>query len=379
MRVPRRGRRPRTRRRADDAGAAGVEPSESSPMRRDAADVVVRRHGSRVSSPDPSLRSSTSVMDKAERDAILRQGVVLPGDAAPAPRARRARRGSRDDPADGQAAARCGRALFRPSAEAYLVATRGPLPYMLRLREIEQLDGDARGAAGRGLARSRRGAATADSGALPRRDWPRGRGAYVFDEVNDLIDRHNRWYPAESRLPMDPRRGDYALVERSRLPPRAARRRLGPRAFPGRAQLGARSPCPDERVDRVALLAVRRRGARARAFTISRPGSSAMRSRRACRGCPGRSDHRRHPSGSCGRGRRSTNVPPGASAAAGIREHLRALVRRDVEIEDQHEVECASLRARTRRGPRTRNRPRRRRARHARAPWRSRPRRSPRR
>jgi hypothetical protein len=34
----------------------------------------------------------------------------------------------------------------------------------------------------------------------------------VFDEVNDLIDRHNRWYPAESRLPMDPRRGDFALV-----------------------------------------------------------------------------------------------------------------------------------------------------------------------
>jgi hypothetical protein len=36
--------------------------------------------------------------------------------------------------------------------------------------------------------------------------------ATSFDEVNDLIDRHNRWYPAESRLPMDPRRGDYALV-----------------------------------------------------------------------------------------------------------------------------------------------------------------------
>ena len=27
---------------------------------------------------------------------------------------------------------------LRPSAETYLVATRGPLPYMLRLREIEQ-------------------------------------------------------------------------------------------------------------------------------------------------------------------------------------------------------------------------------------------------
>ena len=33
-----------------------------------------------------------------------------------------------------------------------------------------------------------------------------------FTEVNDLIERHNRWYPAESRLPMDPRTGDYVLV-----------------------------------------------------------------------------------------------------------------------------------------------------------------------
>ena len=30
--------------------------------------------------------------------------------------------------------------------------------------------------------------------------------------MNDLIARHNRWFPAESRLPMDPRRGDFALV-----------------------------------------------------------------------------------------------------------------------------------------------------------------------
>ena len=33
-----------------------------------------------------------------------------------------------------------------------------------------------------------------------------------FDEVNDLIQRHNRWFPIEARLPMDPRRGDFALV-----------------------------------------------------------------------------------------------------------------------------------------------------------------------
>ena len=57
-----------------------------------------------------------------------------------------------------------------------------------------------------------------------------------FAEVNELIDRHNRWYPAERRLPMDPSTGDYALVNgRSyrrrpldatwvleRFPPRAA-------------------------------------------------------------------------------------------------------------------------------------------------------------
>ena len=30
--------------------------------------------------------------------------------------------------------------------------------------------------------------------------------------MNDLIDRHNRWYPVEARLPMDPTTGDHALV-----------------------------------------------------------------------------------------------------------------------------------------------------------------------
>ena len=33
--------------------------------------------------------------------------------------------------------------------------------------------------------------------------------------MNDLIERHNRWFPAESHLPMDPRRGDFALVNGS--------------------------------------------------------------------------------------------------------------------------------------------------------------------
>ena len=30
--------------------------------------------------------------------------------------------------------------------------------------------------------------------------------------MNDLIERHNRHYPAESRLPMNPRTGDFVLI-----------------------------------------------------------------------------------------------------------------------------------------------------------------------
>ena len=139
-------------------------------------------------------------MEKSERDAILRQGVVLPE----TPRQRRERAALEDDL---QTIPLTGRPLpvrarhFRPTAEAYLVATRGPLPYMLRLRETEL------GAAWFALA------VECEADAARFRDaWCARAGNEVFDEVNDLIERHNRWYPAESRLPMDPRRGDYALV-----------------------------------------------------------------------------------------------------------------------------------------------------------------------
>jgi hypothetical protein len=146
---------------------------------------------------------------KAERDAIMRQGVVLPE----TPRQRRERAGLEEDL---QTIALTGKPLpvrarqFRPSAEAYLVATRGPLPYMLRLREIEQRTAELEAtlrAAWRELA------AQCDGNAARfRRAWlARARGQ-AFEEVNDLIDRHNRWYPVESRLPMDPRTGDHALV-----------------------------------------------------------------------------------------------------------------------------------------------------------------------
>lgn len=148
-------------------------------------------------------------MEKAERDAILRQGVVLPE----TPRQRRERASLEEDlgtiPLTGKPLPVRAR-HFRPTAEAYLVATRGPLPYMLRLREIERHT-DAHESRLREAWRT----LADDCASDPRRfrsDWLARVHEEVFEEVNDLIERHNRWYPAESRLPMDPRRGDYALV-----------------------------------------------------------------------------------------------------------------------------------------------------------------------
>ncbi len=97
---------------------------------------------------------------------------------------------------------------FRPEADGYLASLGGPRPYMLRLREIER------------LIEAHDDALEAERALLARRlspqrfpaAWRAVAHAWQFDEVNDLIERHNRWYPVESGLAMDPRRGDYVLV-----------------------------------------------------------------------------------------------------------------------------------------------------------------------
>lgn len=138
----------------------------------------------------------------------MRQGVVLPE----TPRDRRERAALEEDLRSidlrGKPLQLRPR-LFRSSADAYLLATRGPLPYMLRLREIEQRTGEHEARLAEdwhALAEECR-----DEPEFWKR-WVTAAHDVAFDEVNDLIDRHNRWYPVESRLPMDPRRGDYALV-----------------------------------------------------------------------------------------------------------------------------------------------------------------------
>lgn len=138
----------------------------------------------------------------------MRQGVVLPE----TPRQRREWKGLEEDLRSMELRGKpipLRPRLFRPSAEAYLVATRGPLPYMLRLREIERATEEHER---RLLEEWRVLALECEDAAEFEARWIAVARAVVFDEVNDLIDRHNRWYPAESGLPMDPRRGDYALV-----------------------------------------------------------------------------------------------------------------------------------------------------------------------
>ncbi len=99
---------------------------------------------------------------------------------------------------------------FRPAVDRYVASLGGPLPYMQRLRAIEEETAEHE----RGLEEAWRALAAecAGDGAGFARRWRRLAGRWSFDAVNDLIERHNRYYPAESRLPMDVRSGDFALV-----------------------------------------------------------------------------------------------------------------------------------------------------------------------
>jgi hypothetical protein len=99
---------------------------------------------------------------------------------------------------------------FRPNPESYIASLGGPLPYMRRLRQIHEETAEHE----RQLAEARAELAesTSDEPALFAARWEELARRWRFDALNELIDRHNRYYPAEARLPMDPVTRDYALV-----------------------------------------------------------------------------------------------------------------------------------------------------------------------
>jgi hypothetical protein len=130
--------------------------------------------------------------ERAEREALERGTAHSPLRGRPLPR--RAR-------------------LDRPTLEGYLATSGGPLPYMVRLRLIEDLTRRHENALReqwRELADSQ---AAAEGYA---KAWNTVAAQWDFSDVNSLVDRHNRWYPVEARLPMDPHTGDFALVRGKR-------------------------------------------------------------------------------------------------------------------------------------------------------------------
>jgi hypothetical protein len=148
-------------------------------------------------------------VERREREAIMRQGVTRPE----TPRDRREREALeqdvRESPLAGEPLSRRLR-NFRPDASAQLMALGGPVAWMRRLRAIEaevdlherQLD----------EARAELAAEYGDGSDEFARRWRELADTWDFSEVNELIERHNRQYPAESRLPMNPRTGDFVLI-----------------------------------------------------------------------------------------------------------------------------------------------------------------------
>jgi len=91
---------------------------------------------------------------------------------------------------------------FKPEADRQFASLGGPLPYMIRLRTIEH-------ETERQLVRLAEAYAEHGGGGP---GWRRVAESWDFGAVNELIENHNRWYPIEARLPMDPRSRDFVKV-----------------------------------------------------------------------------------------------------------------------------------------------------------------------
>jgi hypothetical protein len=148
------------------------------------------------------------VVDKREVKEIMNQGATRPE----TPRDREERRildaELATSPVKGEPLRQRYR-NFRPDADAAIRALGAPTIWMRRLRAIEdelerheqQLD-----AAWRELA------AELDDAAAFAERWREIAERWNFSEYNHLIERHNKNFPAEARLPMDPRTRDFVKV-----------------------------------------------------------------------------------------------------------------------------------------------------------------------
>jgi len=114
----------------------------------------------------------------------------------------------RDSPVSGKPLPRRMR-NFSPSVEGYARSVVGPPAHVQRLRRIE--DEIEEHVDRLRAARDELRLEIADPEERSRR-WRELAASWSFHAVNDLIEKHNSWYPVEAKLPMNPRTGDFVLV-----------------------------------------------------------------------------------------------------------------------------------------------------------------------
>jgi len=147
-------------------------------------------------------------MDRRERMTIMSEGAIRKDDPRDVEQARRLAEDVEGSPLRGK---RIRQRLknFVTGADNYATSMGGPLPWMQRRRMIEDETAEHE----RQLAEARRElAATCRNEAEFARRWRRVADRWSFHAVNELIEKHNRNFPAESRLPMDPRTGDFVRL-----------------------------------------------------------------------------------------------------------------------------------------------------------------------
>lgn len=148
------------------------------------------------------------MVDKRELKEIMNEGATRPE----TPRDRDERRVLEADlgtsPLKGEPLRRRYR-NFRPDADSAIRALGGPTIWMRRLRAIEEeLERHEQQLTEAWLAL----ADEHDDADAFARAWLETAERWSFAELNHLIERHNANFPAEARLPMDPRTRDFVKI-----------------------------------------------------------------------------------------------------------------------------------------------------------------------
>jgi len=147
-------------------------------------------------------------MDPREAKAIISQGAIRPETARDREERRILDEELATSPVKGEPLRRRLR-NFRPDADAAIRALGGPTLWMRRLHAIE----DGVDQHERQLAEAWLELADSVAGAEEfERLWRETVRTWSFAQVNHLTERHNRNFPAEARLAMDPRTRDFVKI-----------------------------------------------------------------------------------------------------------------------------------------------------------------------